>query len=114
MIGMANGPAVRTKEIYSELAADPDYGELVEMFVAEMSERIEGLQTQFAARDWQQLTRTAHQLKGAGGSYGFPTITPVAARLEDATRRNRPEDEIEQCLAELVSLCRSLRAGRPS
>jgi HPt (histidine-containing phosphotransfer) domain-containing protein len=100
--------------LYSELASDPDYAELVEMFVGEMSQRVERLQNQFAERNWRELTTTAHQLKGAAGSYGFPAITPAAARLEQAVRSGQMEDDIEQCLAELVTLCRSVRAGTPS
>ena len=38
-------------------------------------------------RAWQegnsaQLRKLAHQLKGAAGGYGFPTITASAAELE--------------------------------
>ena len=47
------------------LATDPDLGELVELFVQEIPDRISALETQGRSRDWQQLTRTAHQLKGA-------------------------------------------------
>ena len=37
-----------------------------------------------SAGQWDQLGRTAHQFKGAAGSYGFHQLTPSAAGLEAA------------------------------
>ena len=99
--------------VYSSLAADPDLGELVEMFVQEMPDRINALETQMRSRNWDQLTRTAHQLKGAAGSYGFEAITPYAARLESAARDAQREDRILAALEELLDLCRRMRSGMP-
>ena len=64
-------------------------------------------------RDWKQLAKTAHQLKGAAGSYGFDEITPYVARLEAALRETQQEDQILSALDELVTLCRRVRAGKP-
>jgi CheY-like chemotaxis protein/HPt (histidine-containing phosphotransfer) domain-containing protein len=102
-----------TAYVYSSLATDPDLGELVDIFVQEMPDRINALESQAQNRDWQQLTRTAHQLKGAAGSYGFEAITPYAARLEIAARDGRQEDEILLSLDELLGLCRAMQAGVP-
>jgi HPt (histidine-containing phosphotransfer) domain-containing protein len=99
--------------VYSRLAADPDLGELVEMFVQEMPDRIGALEAPARSRDWEQLTRTAHQLKGAAGSYGFDAITPYAARLESAARDGRQEEAILASLDELLDLCRRMRSGVP-
>jgi CheY-like chemotaxis protein/HPt (histidine-containing phosphotransfer) domain-containing protein len=104
---------IPTAFVRSHLAADPDLGELVEMFVQEMPDRINALETQARSRNWQQLTRIAHQLKGAAGSYGFKAITPYAARLESAARDGRREEEILLSLDELLDLCRRVRSGVP-
>ncbi len=108
--GTASTP---TAFAYSHLAADPDLGDLIEMFVQELPDRIKTLQTQAASRDWQELTRTAHQIKGAAGSYGFQAITPCAARLEAAAKDDRQEEEIRASLHELLDLCRHVRSGVP-
>jgi HPt (histidine-containing phosphotransfer) domain-containing protein len=100
--------------VYSDLAADPDLGELVEMFVDEMPQRINLLETHARSRDWPQLTRTAHQLKGSAGSYGFHAITPCAARVESAAKSGCPEQEILAVLDELLDLCRRVCSGVPS
>ena len=66
--------------VYSRLAGDPDLGEIVDLFVEEMPERVATLLDQLQAQDWEGLRRTAHQLKGAAGSYGFDMISPCAGR----------------------------------
>ena len=102
-----------TAFVYSQLAADPDLGELIDLFVQEMPDRINALEAQAKSRDWNELTRTAQQIKGAAGSYGFGEITPYAARLEAAAREALPEENILAALHELLSLCRRVRAGTP-
>ena len=102
-----------TALVYSHLATDPNLGELVELFVQEMPDRINALETHARSHDWLQLTRTAHQLKGSAGSYGFGEITPCAARLEVAARDGGQEEEILSTLDELLHLCRRIRSGVP-
>lgn len=102
---------VKLEPIYSKFGDDPDLGELVELFVSEIPERIAALEAQFSGRDFVRLGQTAHQMKGAAGSYGFPGITPVAARVEAAAKADEPEDRIREALDELLAMCRRMRAG---
>ncbi len=104
----------QTEPLYSSLGDDPDLSEIVEMFVDEMPDRVTALQTQLKEADWESLRRTAHQLKGAAGSYGFDIISPCAARLEDAVRESEPEDQIRKAVDELANLCSRATAGIPS
>jgi signal transduction histidine kinase/DNA-binding response OmpR family regulator len=99
--------------VYSHLAADPDVGKLVNRFVQTMPERINTLDAQAKSRDWNQLAETAHQIKGAAGSYGFDEITPYAVRLEAAARDAKREEQILSALDELLSLCRRVRSDKP-
>ena len=103
-----------SSELYSTLGSDPDLAELVEMFVAEMPERIAHLLSLFEQQNGEQLGRTAHQLKGAAGSYGFHQLTPYAAKLESAVRGGAPLEQVQQALTELVEICQCLRAGIPA
>jgi HPt (histidine-containing phosphotransfer) domain-containing protein len=75
--------------------------ELVEMFVDELPDRIEHLQQLLATADWDALGRLAHQMKGACGSYGFDQLTPLAARVEQASRDGEPEQQILAAVTEL-------------
>ena len=99
--------------IYSTLGGDEDLGEIVEMFVDEMPDRVAVLLDQLNDSDWEALRRSAHQLKGAAGSYGFNPISPCAATLEYNIRENEPEEQIRQAVADLADMCRRARAGVP-
>jgi len=99
--------------LYSDLATDPDLGELVGLFVDEMPERVGNIQRLLEARDWEELRRAAHQLKGAAGSYGFGPIGPRAAAVEDAVRSQVSEEEIRRMAEELCEICKRARAGVP-
>ena len=99
--------------IYSTMGSDPDLGELVELFVNEMPERVRNLTTLLEQSNWEELRRAAHQLKGAAGSYGFDAISPVAAIVEDEIRGEHREEEICQAIEELCDMCLSARAGMP-
>lgn len=100
--------------IYSTLATDPDLHELVELFVDEMPERIANLTRSSANRQWNELQRLAHQLKGAAGGYGFTSISPAAAVVEDAIRKGDPETRILEALEGLLDLCRRATAAPPA
>lgn len=107
-------PLKTGQPVYSQLGGDPDLGELVSMFVAEMPRRISAFQQEQSAGNREAIGRLAHQMKGAAGSYGFNQATPYAARLENAARENLPEEELLLALNELLDLCSRMRAGVPN
>jgi len=95
------------------LVGDPDLEELVALFVREMPDRVAALESLLADCDWDALRRSAHQLKGAAGSYGFAPISPSAAKVEDAIRQTSSEESIRQAVAELIDLCERAQAKQP-
>ena len=104
----------RTRDpIYSTLGGDEDLSEIVQMFVDEMPHRLTTLLDQLNASQWDALRCSAHQLKGAGGSYGFDPISSCAATLEKNIRSNESEEQIRRAVADLVDMCRRARAGVP-
>ena len=96
--------------IYSTLD-DPDLEELVEMFIQELPARLVQLCTSAAASDWAAVGRLAHQLKGAGGSYGFRQLSVRAGALEHAAKHDGGQTAIQQLLNELADLSLRLRAA---
>jgi HPt (histidine-containing phosphotransfer) domain-containing protein len=106
-------PATLSDEIYSLLARDPDVQDLVAEFVAAMGQRVAALAAAAEDRDWREVTRRAHQLKGAAGSYGFIEVTPYAARVEQLAKEAAGEKDIFAALAALQDICSRLRA-RPA
>ena len=82
---MGKGPtenADRTRELRSDFASDPDMREILELFVQEMPSRVRELRSSWERRELEKVGRLAHQLKGAGGGYGFGVISEAAAKLE--------------------------------
>lgn len=94
----------------SLLAADPDMRDLVAEFVDELPARIESARQALQAADWALLKRISHQLKGAGGSYGYPEITTLAATMEAGC--TTPDDQrFRDWLRQLEELTAAARAG---
>ena len=76
-------------------------------FARELPARVTKLEALLNTRAFADLQTLAHQLKGAGGGYGFAQITEVAARLEQALKSGAAEPEIKDRAADL---CAPLRA----
>jgi HPt (histidine-containing phosphotransfer) domain-containing protein len=86
---------------------------LVADFVTEMPVRIARLTRQLSAQDWPGLHRTAHQLKGAAGSYGFEELTPPAHRVELLLAEDADTKAVSEAVRELVACCQRVTAGVP-
>lgn len=99
--------------IHSSLAGDPLLAELVAEFVAEMPSRVARLKRQLDSQDWDGLRRTAHQLKGAAGSYGFDPITPLAHRLEMLLAHGAEPKKLAEAVHELATHCQRITAEVP-
>ena len=91
--------------IYSIFREDPDFCELIDMFVAEMPQRVAAFEQASAKQDWDELQRLSHQLKGAAGGYGFDQLTLLASSVEEAVEL-RSSQEVTKRLAELLDACR--------
>jgi histidine phosphotransfer protein HptB len=90
-----------TGVVQSEFSGDPDYVELLELFAQALPERRGRLKSTFKAGQIVELRLLAHQLKGAGGGYGFPELTERAAELE-ATCKAREASAIASALERLL------------
>jgi len=94
-----------TAPLLSEFADDPDMGELVELFLAELPDRVAALERAMRARDAEMISHLAHQLKGAGGGYGYPAITDNALLLERAAREGKDVDHLVKPFQALAHTC---------
>lgn len=95
----------------SLLGNDPDMSELVDMFVQELPQRLAEVQSSWKGNDYDTLRRVAHQLKGACGGYGFPSVGEIAGNLEIAVLRavssksERDLDTVNKQVRTLIELC---------
>ncbi|QDT52197.1 Sensory/regulatory protein RpfC [Caulifigura coniformis] len=95
-------------KIRSEFADDPDMAELVAQFVEVLPSRMASLTEQLRRDDLPALQRSLHQLKGAGGGYGFQEITTCAAGAELAIKNQDPLPSIHSEIQSLLTLVRSV------
>lgn len=93
--------------IHSTYEDDPDMLEIVREFAEEAPARAVELETRLEDGDLEKLRTLAHQLKGAGGGYGFPQVTELAAELEQALKQGMDVAVVQD---RCVTLCDCLRA----
>lgn len=60
------------------------YMSIVEMFVTQLKQNVDDLQSQFDASDWLTYGKTCHSIKGAAASVGAEKIQQFSATLEAA------------------------------
>lgn len=100
--------AERSRVIRSTFADDPDMEmaifEFVESLPARMTTAVNFLQDQ----NYAELQRLVHQLKGAGGGYGFPQITEIADRVERQIANADPAAEIMDGIEQLGEIISSI------
>lgn len=94
--------------LHSDFESDPDFKDLVVLFVDELGNRVDSIRQAFVEEDVAALCRIAHQLKGSAGGYGFDPIGDSASRLEHellgdeaaiSSLSERVEDLIANCRA---------------
>jgi CheY-like chemotaxis protein/HPt (histidine-containing phosphotransfer) domain-containing protein len=95
--------------LVSEFANDPDIADILSEFVRLLGDRAMTLTSALARNDLEALKRVVHQLKGAAGGYGFPSITEQAKVVEDAVSQAGDAGELKKAVDSLTSLC--FRAG---
>jgi HPt (histidine-containing phosphotransfer) domain-containing protein len=95
----------------SEFAGDPDMAELVEYFLQQLPVRVETLNTAVREQNAGQLRRIAHQLAGSAASYGYPSISAAARRIDESLRDAGDAplaiEPVTQSARDLIALCRS-------
>ncbi len=79
---------------------DPSFVDLVEDFVGGLDDRIAAIKAAVDGEDFGQLKTLSHQIKGAGGGYGYPDLTEVAGRLESDSMAH----DLDACKAEVDAL----------
>jgi len=106
-MGMAGGG----DSILSKLMSKPATAKLVEKFLAGLGQRATSIQQAFANQDLAALKVLAHQLKGAAGGYGFPSLTEAARKVEQDVANNADPKQIAADVRALADLCSQIKAA---
>lgn len=74
--------------IVSELLEDDEsMADLVEMYLERLPGILEDISGLAAEKNWAELQKKIHDLKGVSGGYGFPLLSEVTSTLEDALKQ---------------------------
>src|SRR5690348_3177116 len=76
-------PAMIADPLRSEFAEDAEMAELLRQFADGLAGTCRELRRGLDDGDTATVRRIGHQLKGAGGGYGYPDLTEAGRRLED-------------------------------
>lgn len=87
---------------------DPDIADLVPGFLANRAREVEALRAALAGPDLAALARIGHTLKGVGGGYGFPAISEIGERIEEAAGAGQT-GLVRQAVAELADYLARVR-----
>lgn len=85
------------------------FAKLIRRFVDRLREQMDAIEQAWSERDFEQLAKLAHWLKGAGGTVGFDVFTEparefeAAAKLADADQAERWLDELRGLVGRVVA-----------
>jgi CheY-like chemotaxis protein/HPt (histidine-containing phosphotransfer) domain-containing protein len=96
--------------IGSQFADDKDMAEVIASFVQQLPQRCQAMREALNHNDFPSLGRLAHQLKGAGGSYGYACLTDAARELESYAKGEDAEAAM-LALNRLSHMCERVQAG---
>ena len=100
------GPAIDPNaiELLGSLSADDEtfVPKIIELFLDDLAERIEGLKVGAATRDGGAIKRIAHALKGSCGHFGANHLATLCRTLEQIAIE-QPVGDPDQALRELIA-----------
>jgi signal transduction histidine kinase/DNA-binding response OmpR family regulator len=96
--------------IVSQLSGDPDFSEIIEVFIRNLQNMQASINTALRSSDWVELKNLFHQLKGSGGGAGFPQISDVAGIILGLIR-DQDYGQIESEIASFELVCEQIYAG---
>lgn len=105
-----NGIRATVEPLISELANEGDLIPLVESYVSRLPQRAAAVEAASYTVDLKTVERLALDLTESAGSYGFPSITDAARKIERIARTRCRLDDLAEESALLVDLCKRARA----
>ena len=103
-------PAPSAQQAASQFADDPAMTDILDTFVRGLAGQVDCMRQALASGVFDEVRSLAHQLKGSGGSYGYPIITEISKRLENAAKISDLEGA-QLVLAELDTFCQAAAAA---
>jgi DNA-binding response OmpR family regulator len=87
-----------TKIIITESSNDT-FQALVQHFLLSLAQELEKMDVFIQQQDWLNCQKILHNIKGRGGSFGYPELTRLAGELEALLKNSRSNEFQEQYTA---------------
>ena len=100
--------SVRPVDPQATVYVDADLRDLIPGFVSNRHRDVERLLTASGANDFDTARIIGHSMKGSGGGYGFPRITELGDKVEQAAIR-RDAVEIAKLANELGQYLKAVK-----
>jgi HPt (histidine-containing phosphotransfer) domain-containing protein len=85
--------AVNVARLREATLDDPEFmGELVEMFLTDVTDQLVSLERAIASQDWTSTSRLAHRLRGASSNVGAEGLARLCSELEHRSNDARDVD----------------------
>src|SRR5581483_84295 len=104
--GASSETPPRPEPLRSSFVAEPRVRKLLERFVARLPERVSAMESLLRKQSLEELRHALHQLKGAGGGYGFSTISDLAGQAEHLIKEEAAFDSVQREVQSLIDLVR--------
>jgi response regulator RpfG family c-di-GMP phosphodiesterase len=112
----AKRPAAAAAEprLRSTHTGDGKIAKLVERFVGRLPERVAAIESMMRKNSLDELKLALHNLKGAGGGYGFSAISDLAGQAEQQLRDEASVEKIRAQVADLLQTVRNVEGYDPA
>ncbi len=100
----SNNEPVETEKIYSSLpVANEKFRAIVKNFVVRLEEQMTAIDTAYEQRDYDELKKLGHWLKGSSGSVGFHQLVNPAKQFEQSAK-DQNDSDLESTIGTLHAL----------
>ena len=62
--------------------------ELIQEYIQSLKEGLSALEENIKKQDFESIRFYGHKLSGSGGTYGFPVLSEIGSKIEDAAESN--------------------------
>ncbi|HWE01614.1 MAG TPA: ATP-binding protein [Tepidisphaeraceae bacterium] len=100
---------LRHKEAVESRNYDPRLARVMQIFMTELEQSAQQLQTALDSNDRHRLGQLAHSLRGTAGNCGFDAIAQAASELESAAKDTVSTEVISKATNALLELCAQAR-----
>ena len=97
--------------LFSTFIEEPAIAEILPIFFQNLPSYLRRIEDAVAEGDLDVAARTCHDLKGAAGGYGYPSISALASSLEVSLRVGDFGEEVKELLEALRELCQRAEKG---